>query len=482
MLWWDDGVRVRVGLLAANVAALAWVTDSFTRAAWGAVAVLLLLLVWRSLQLRKQSRPQVLDRVPQRMDGLLIGRGAEWTVEVLQDFIESGAESPLKEEELLLPLPLLGQHVLVMGSTGTGKSRLLELLALQAVARGEAVVVLDPKGDARLEERLRAAAGPRFRLVSLPHPERGVAYNPLGCRRDAREAADRVAALLPGSGDALPFRNFAWEIVHTATKAIEAREPVTFRSLKRAAIDQPVKPLSERPREYYLKTASALIPALSKLSMDVLCPREGGLSWRELDRERQVALLSLGSLQGHESASAVAKAALLDLQSYIGARYAEGGGGGPMWLFVDELGDVATEAFIHLLNKSRGAGLRIVACAQTAADVEAALGGRAQALQVLGNVNTIVQFRAPSGPDAEVFSQFAGERLVRMRSESAAFEPALFGSGFRSVDDFRARFGESSSLSPQPLVPSWAVVRLPVFHYFARWEGRVFRGRVPLLA
>jgi hypothetical protein len=75
----------------------------------------------------------------------------------------------------------------------------------------------------------------------------------------------------------------------------------------------------------------------------------------------------------------------------------------------------------------------------------------------------------------------SGERLVRMHSEAAAYEPALLGSGFKTVDDFRARFGEAVDWREHALVPPWSVVQLPTFHFFARWNGRVFRGRVPLL-
>src|SRR5207247_2632632 len=139
----------------------------------------------------------------------------------------------------------------------------------------------------------------------------------------------------------------------------------TFRALKRAAIDRPIKPLSDRPREHYLKMANALIPILSKLSNDLLCPQKGGLAWDKVDAERQVVYFSLGSLLGNETSSAVAKTALLDLQSYVGARYAYTKGQGPIWLFIDEMGDVVTAEFVSLLNKSRGAGLRIVACGQT---------------------------------------------------------------------------------------------------------------------
>lgn len=228
--------------------------------------------------------------------------------------------------------------------------------------------------------------------------------------------------------------------------------------------------------------AAALLPLLAKLSSEGLSPEQGGLSWEDVDRHRQVAYFDLGALLGQESASAVAKMGLLDLQSYIGARYAYGKGWGPVWLFVDELGDVVTGAFIDLLSKSRGAGLRIVACAQSAADLEAALGDRARAFQVLANANTVLQFRAQSAADAEIFSALAGERLLRAYGEGASYEPALFGSGLRGADDFRARFAESVQWRERPLVPPWALVRLPVGEFFGRWDGRVFRGRVPGLA
>lgn len=135
-----------------------------------------------------------------------------------------------------------------------------------------------------------------------------------------------------------------------------------------------------------------------------------------------------------------------------------------------------------ILNKSRGAGLRVVACAQSAADLEAGLGSRAGALRVLANANTVVMFRAQSAEDAELFSGLAGERLLRSVAEGATYEPALLGSGLRDADDFRARFGESTRWEQGALVPPWALTALPVGRFFARWDGRVFRGRVPVLA
>jgi hypothetical protein len=198
----------------------------------------------------------------------------------------------------------------------------------------------------------------------------------------------------------------------------------------------------------------------------------------EVDQERQVAYFFLGSLLGYETADAVAKMALLDFQSYVGRRYLERRSD-PVSLFVDELGDVLTPEFVNILNKARGAGVSVTACAQTVSDLEAALGSRARALQVVGNVNTVVQFRAASASDAEAFGELAGRRLLRLPSEGEFYAPAFFGT--RDIDDFRAAFSWQLQPVEMPLVPSGPLQELPTFHFFARWGARVYRGCVPLV-
>jgi len=478
--WWDAGARVRAALVGLSASGLAVVGTGWVRPAAAVLAALAVLLLLRSLR-APSTRPVAVESVPARRGGFLVGHGFEWTPAEAQETAESGRPAVRAETELVLPDRLLQQHTLVLGTTGVGKSRLLEFLALQAVARGDAVVVIDPKGDDGLLRRVRAASAGRFRLFSLPHPEASETYNPLGRYRHVREVADRVAALLPSTGEALPFRNFAWEIVHAAAAELDGRKAMTIRNLKRAAIDRPAGALASRPREHHLKMASALVPLFAKLSGEILSPERGGLTWDEADRERLVVYFSLGALLGQESASAVAKMAVMDLAAYAGSRYAYGKGHGPVWIFIDELGDVVTDGLVSLLNKGRAAGIRIVACAQTLGDLEASLGSAARAQQVVGNASVVVQFRAQSAEDALSFSRMAGDRRIRCISEAASYEPSLLSSGLRPVDDFRARFGESAEWRDQPLVAPWLVAQLPVGAFLCRFEGRVFRGRVPLL-
>ena len=64
-------------------------------------------------------------------------------------------------------LRLLGTHII--GLTGTGKSTLVEWMALQDIQRGDGIAVFDP--DGQLAERL-------LRLIPPRHADRVVYPNP----------------------------------------------------------------------------------------------------------------------------------------------------------------------------------------------------------------------------------------------------------------------------------------------------------------
>lgn len=78
-------------------------------------------------------------------------------------------------------------HLYIIGQTGTGKSTLLERLALQDIRAGRGIAVIDPHGDLaerlirQIPENRRAAV----RYLNLPEEAQPYGYNPLrGVRRD----------------------------------------------------------------------------------------------------------------------------------------------------------------------------------------------------------------------------------------------------------------------------------------------------------
>ena len=89
-----------------------------------------------------------------------------------------------------------GQTVALVGTTGAGKTRLFDLLVTQAVLRGEAVVIIDPKGDQDLRhaaERACRSAGESGRFVHFhpAFPKDSARIDPLHSFNRATEVASR---------------------------------------------------------------------------------------------------------------------------------------------------------------------------------------------------------------------------------------------------------------------------------------------------
>jgi len=172
-------------------------------------------------------------RARREPDRLWLGRGFEWRarhLQLAQDLLAAGLGarrageggrmgSPwlhglsLRERDLAIPLEHLQGHVLIVGTTRSGKTRLFDLLVTQAVLRGEAVIVIDPKGDRDLREAARracalAGAPERFVYFHPAFPGESAAIDPLRHFNRPSELASRIAELIPSETGADPFKAF----------------------------------------------------------------------------------------------------------------------------------------------------------------------------------------------------------------------------------------------------------------------------------
>ena len=116
-------------------------------------------------------------------------------------------------------------HMLVLGTTRVGKTRLAELLVTQDIRRGEVVIVFDPKGDVDLLRRMfaeakRAGRLDQFHIFHLGFPEISERYNPVGEFGRITEVASGVSTRLPGGGNSAAFREFAWRFTNIVAKAL----------------------------------------------------------------------------------------------------------------------------------------------------------------------------------------------------------------------------------------------------------------------
>ena len=121
------------------------------------------------------------------------------------------------------PIRSLGGGTLLVGTTQAGKGVMLTSLIAQAILRGDAVIVIDPKSSKRLRGAIHAACAAAGR--EPPHefhpafPARGVRLDPLGSWTRATEIASRVTAILPPESDGV-FTSLAWEAVHVMSMGL----------------------------------------------------------------------------------------------------------------------------------------------------------------------------------------------------------------------------------------------------------------------
>ncbi|KZX56681.1 conjugal transfer protein [Stutzerimonas xanthomarina] len=130
----------------------------------------------------------------------------------------------VEEEECLRPAGMRDIHTLVTGTTGAGKTRLFDLAITQCILRGEAVIIIDPKGDKGLAETCRRTCAlmnkpNRFRYFHPAFPDESIRLSLTRNYGRATELASRVAVLMASeSGD--PFQAFAMMALNNVIQAM----------------------------------------------------------------------------------------------------------------------------------------------------------------------------------------------------------------------------------------------------------------------
>ncbi|NJD07943.1 MAG: conjugative transfer system coupling protein TraD [Methylococcaceae bacterium] len=455
------------------------------------------------------------------------------------------------ETDIRQPLAHTAGHTLIVGTTGSGKTRLFDTLVTQAVLRGEAVIIIAPKGDKDLKwcaERVCRMMGhpERFVYFHPAFPEDSARLDPLRNFNRASEVASRIAAVTPGEGASDPFKAFGakaldnivqglvsieqrptlvklrryleggpgtlvvraleryfdqclpdgWQSrISGKTKDTDARAAALVRFYRDAVQEEHpnmdlegLLSMFEHDRTHFGKMISSLLPTMNMLTSGTLGPllspdptdvddlRPITDSARIINNA-QVAYIGLDSLSDGMVGSAIGSILLADLASVAGDRYNYGVDNRPVNIFVDEAAEGINDPCIQLLNKGRGARLRLFIATQTFADFAAKTGSDAKARQILGNVNNLVALRVT---DSET-QQYITDNLPKTRLQyimrtqgvsTHSSNPAVFSGniGERLMEE------EGDLFAPQLLG------KLPDLHFIAKLSGgRVVKGRLPVL-
>ena len=485
--------------------------------------------------------------------GILLGRAFRWSPEHTQELethLQGGQSLPVgqdmrggypalhavgkkTEQPLVLPWSELVGHVLIGGTTRSGKTRLLEVILSEAIRGPGTVIIIDPKGDAELLIRSATEAyrtGRQFAFFSPAHPEASASFNPLSMCDSTTELAARVQALMPGGGGMAkgdPFfteyplavvekigaaqkavgERWTIEGLNAATTLVPPFENLLARYLVRQVGRRDDKDLPalesliaeyrmrqgadrdlladaliddhEKPRDHFVQVTANPVPAFRGVTggeMDgLLSSREPDLTWDGVVEERKVVYFAMSSLMFGEVANRIGRVILQDLIGFLGRRYAfdDPAKMTPLTILIDEFSNVAYPGFIDALNKGGGAKANIMLAMQSLADPEATMG-KDGTQRVLDNLNTRIWFRLTDDATAKLAVEGLGMTSVSREDISHSLS---FGGTSGTSGGSR---GAMQYVDRSLVRPEW-VTGLPRGEAFVRTRGENWKLRVPLL-
>lgn len=251
-------------------------------------------------------------------------------------------------------------------------------------------------------------------------------------------------------------------------------------------------------KTYFDKIVASLLPLLEKLTtgriaellspdyMDLEDPRPI-FDWMQVIRKRAVVYVGLDALSDTEVAAAVGNSMFSDLVSVAGHIYKFGiddglpgarSGKVAINVHADEFNELMGDEFIPMINKGGGAGMQVTAYTQTMSDIEAKIGSRAKAGQVIGNFNNLFMLRVRETATAELLTDQLPKVQVFTSTTASSANDAINGNAA-----FTSNTHDQIQSVSVPMIEPAHVVSLPKGQCFALIEGgNLWKIRMPLPA
>jgi type IV secretory pathway TraG/TraD family ATPase VirD4 len=385
-------------------------------------------------------------------------------------------------------------HVGCFGTTRVGKTRLMENLIEQDIAKGYSVVVFDPKGDAELFSRMVQVAAQTNRLDELLmitpiFPDYSTRLNPLASYYMQEELVNHIVSGIKAKEDyfiaiatevsqvvvagLIKLAEFRGERPRLTFEAIWQR--VGFDELKRLrealalvpgaeAICHAIDKITQNPAlaDFFAKVSSSLRTMLSALTYGatgrIIGTADENLLIDRLELGQPViAFVNTGSLLTRRASHIIAKVLLSMIQSLVGRVFASGRRlTPPLCLHLDEGYNVLYHDIQDLFSKGGGAGCWVHLYAQSMAQIAEAIGKEA-AQSLMDNINTWIYFLL-NHPETAQLVEDAAPRVTRRDSV------IVLGGGL------------TGRLIEVPLIRSADVLQLPKRTFLLRSYGQWYRG------
>ncbi len=394
-------------------------------------------------------------------------------------------------------------HTFVFGSTGVGKTRLLEGIMEQDIRKNQSVVIIDPKGDIALFSKMVQIAKECGRekdimFISSIFPEYSLKINPLNNYFIDEEIIANIVSGVPAQDEF--FLKVAQETTTAIVKALNIlrrinnnNEPLTFEEIAQRAHykgikylqDELIESVNEDPlllnnkesirilnlleqilssnQDYFSKVTTTLRTTLTEMSVGNIGKIIGNVKTNRfidrLEEDKPVLLYVMtGSMLTRQSSAILSKVIISMIQCCVGKVVSSGRSfKHRLNVYIDEAASSVYRGIEVLFAQGRSSNLNLTALTQSLADMVAEIG-QERADKLFDLTNTKIIMRINEQKSAELISDMGGKK-----SGYSYFLNLEGGINSREVEELNIEADDITQLQKRE------------FYYFG-FEGR-FKGK-----
>lgn len=374
------------------------------------------------------------------------------------------------------------RHTHLVGGTGTGKTVTAEQIIYEDIARGHGALIIDPKGDRELYDRIRdfcrsIGREKHLHFLSASWTEESVRWNPCS----VGNASELQSKWFNSGTYNEPFYAKACELgLLEAFNALLDDQPQHF------TVSDLVNQLKRQAGDSKQQTTAGLFIDLQAFAKSewgpVLCVPEGVtrsdrpiISLLEITSRNEILFVDLPTEAKAVQSARVGKLILQEMMLISGLRklHPELKSNRPFSIFVDEFDAFATENFATFQNKGRSSGFMIHLAHQTLSDLEKV--SKTFKGQIMGNCNVRFIFRQDDPDDAETWSKFLGTKKTMKRTIQTEHDFSTGRASNREVEEFRVHPNEIKDLGVGECIfsmKSEGVIKRLRIQFPSKWPKR----------
>ena len=320
------------------------------------------------------------------------------------------------------------RHMYIIGKSGTGKSRLLEYLAVNDILAGEGVAVIDPHGEL-IDRVMKFIPKERIKDVVYLNPadkDFPIAFNPLESTPEFREeVANGFVSVLKRIFGYSWGPRLEYVLKHTVLALTEAKgstmlgivRMLTDKPYRNKVVSQITDPVVQM---FWLKEFSTyndkmatetVAPILNKVGQFTASPvirnmvgqPVSSIDFAEIMNNQKILLVDLSTGKiGEANSELLGSLIITKIQLAAMARaYMKEEDRKDFYLYVDEFQNFATESFATILSEARKYRLVLTVANQYIAQMEETVRDA-----VFGNVGSLVSFRVGATDAAYLEKEF----------------------------------------------------------------------------